>query len=986
MSLFAIFTQIRGDPDSGARGTVPDGRHVAGWRGFRQRMTVSRRGSRLLVLICLLVSIWGFSYTTRFEQLHAQFQFRKLTMNGVGGINLRIRNYAQVLVGMSAYIATDSQVDVGKIETYMNGLNLEQNAPGLQGFAFIRAVPAQDITLIERATGSPQGMTLAFKSRDQGSETLIVTTFGPESEYGGLIGVDRLAEADVRDALDFARSSRETVLVRSKAMPAKAELLMLQAVYAPSVAAGDTIHVFKGWVMAPFSVETILGGVTSEFGTLYDLNVYQGSLPEVEQALFLTPEEDVVEGHFRHNYTIEQYGSHWLLEFSSKPKFDRRYSSSFPYLLLGMGLAFTALVHSALRATAMRHRSLKLMAELRARQLGAREEENRALLDTSVSVVMVLNEKGQITFANEGAASLFGISQATFKGQNFESVVRMRSGERICDICNAEGMTSIGERLLLDVQTNTWRTAEGTVHKTVLIRDVTEQISSRRAIEALHQRYETALTGAGIGIFDIDRVTGKGELSETWHKIMGTDDLTPPFDWERDFLSRVHPDDLPALIAADRKCFSGEAERSITEYRIRCGEQWRWMYSNAVPVSRSSDGLPTKLIGAQMDITDLREVRHALELSEARFRMVLEDAPVGMAVMNEHGQFIGVNAALATLSGYDVKAMRKSMRLAQLLSRKDFVILSRDVRALLKSDTASTYQNQFQLRTRSGENRWGLFNLNWTYDKNRSENVYIAQIIDITDQKRIEQIKSEFVATVSHELRTPLTSIKGALGLLSVTQPLPEGALRLLDIASVNVDRLTAIVNDILDLEKISSGEVPFAIESLSLEEIAVNAVAQMQEFAHEHGNTLELINNHDGVLVEGDARRLQQVLGSLLSNASKFSDPDTSVVVRTNMRGVDAIIEVENIGPPVPEGFQAHLFNAFTQADGSDTRIAGGAGLGLNIAKQIVLRHGGQIGFERRSGRQTMFWFSCPLAKTTSSKTIEERMNDIAASVPVLP
>ncbi|WP_298860869.1 PAS domain S-box protein [uncultured Sulfitobacter sp.] len=939
-----------------------------------------------MVLICLLVSIWGFSYTTRFEQLHAQFQFRKLTMNGVGGINLRIRNYAQVLVGMSAYIATDSQVDVGKIETYMNGLNLEQNAPGLQGFAFIRAVPAQDITLIERATGSPQGMTLAFKSRDQGSETLIVTTFGPESEYGGLIGVDRLAEADVRDALDFARSSRETVLVRSKAMPAKAELLMLQAVYAPSVAAGDTIHVFKGWVMAPFSVETILGGVTSEFGTLYDLNVYQGSLPEVEQALFLTPEEDVVEGHFRHNYTIEQYGSHWLLEFSSKPKFDRRYSSSFPYLLLGMGLAFTALVHSALRATAMRHRSLKLMAELRARQLGAREEENRALLDTSVSVVMVLNEKGQITFANEGAASLFGISQATFKGQNFESVVRMRSGERICDICNAEGMTSIGERLLLDVQTNTWRTAEGTVHKTVLIRDVTEQISSRRAIEALHQRYETALTGAGIGIFDIDRVTGKGELSETWHKIMGTDDLTPPFDWERDFLSRVHPDDLPALIAADRKCFSGEAERSITEYRIRCGEQWRWMYSNAVPVSRSSDGLPTKLIGAQMDITDLREVRHALELSEARFRMVLEDAPVGMAVMNEHGQFIGVNAALATLSGYDVKAMRKSMRLAQLLSRKDFVILSRDVRALLKSDTASTYQNQFQLRTRSGENRWGLFNLNWTYDKNRSENVYIAQIIDITDQKRIEQIKSEFVATVSHELRTPLTSIKGALGLLSVTQPLPEGALRLLDIASVNVDRLTAIVNDILDLEKISSGEVPFAIESLSLEEIAVNAVAQMQEFAHEHGNTLELINNHDGVLVEGDARRLQQVLGSLLSNASKFSDPDTSVVVRTNMRGVDAIIEVENIGPPVPEGFQAHLFNAFTQADGSDTRIAGGAGLGLNIAKQIVLRHGGQIGFERRSGRQTMFWFSCPLAKTTSSKTIEERMNDIAASVPVLP
>ena len=604
MSLFAYFTNQRVDPEFGTGDTAQGGLAPKGWRGFRQRMTVSRRGSRLLVLTCLMVSICGFSYTTKFEQLHAQFQFRKLTMNSMSEINLRIRNYAQVLVGMGAYIATASQVDVERIEEYVSGLNLERNAPGLQGFAFIRAVPVQDVTLIQRAPGSATGMTLSVNARDQGGDTFIVTHIAGKLGRDQSVAFDRLAEADVRAALEVARSSRETVLVRSKAMPVRAELLMIHAVY--GVGIGEAEGVFAGWIMTPFSVERVLDGVTFQLGSLYDVNVYQGSRPDPERALFVSPDNAAAQGQFRHDYTVDHYGSRWLLEFLSTPEFDKSYGSFFPYLLLGMGLVFTLLVHSALKATALRHRSLKLMAELRARQLGAREDENRALLDTSVSVVMVLDEDARITFANEGAATLFGMPREMFEGRDFASVILPHSGERVCDICNAGGPTPDGERLLLDVQTNTWRRADDAVHTTVLIRDVTEQISSRMAIEELHQRYETALTGAGIGIFEIDPVTGKAEMSETWHKIMGTDDPTVPFDRERDFVARVHPDDLPALVAADRKCFAGEAERSIIEYRIRHGEEWRWMYANAVPVSRSSDGRATRLIGAQMDITALR--------------------------------------------------------------------------------------------------------------------------------------------------------------------------------------------------------------------------------------------------------------------------------------------------------------------------------------------------------------------------------------------
>lgn len=651
---------------------------------------------------------------------------------------------------------------------------------------------------------------------------------------------------------------------------------------------------------------------------------------------------------------------------SETTSFAATHLSLLQFLVLGLCLLLCGGLGLLLRRTARDHRSLEATVALLERQLNAQTQENRALIDTSVSVVLVLDAKDRITFANEAAVTLFNCSCEGFEGKPLSAFVLRYPEAEADQACNAEGLLENGERLLLDVQSNKWRTAEGMYQTTVLIRDVTAQINSRREIEAVHRRYDVALTGGGIGIFEIDLFSGEAIMSETWHKIMGIEGGQAHFDHRRDFIARVHPDDLPALMEADQDCIAGKTPRSVAEYRVRFQDGWRWMYSDAVPCDACDDGIVTRLIGTQCDITDIRHARNALEVSESSFRMVLEDAPVGMAVLDEAGMFIGVNGALTRLCGYDADALVSDMRLAQLLSRECFVELTHQVRALLRSGDKTTYQNQVKIRTHSGQECWGLLNLSWAYDKNLNQNVYIAQIVDITQQKRIEQIKSEFIATVSHELRTPLTSIKGALGLLEATAIgfMPEGAGRLLEIAQVNTDRLAGLVNDILDLENISSGEVAFEAYPTPLRALIEDALDQDVKGISQTDPSRVRIEGDEGILINADAGRIRQVVTHLVSNACKFSDPDTDVIVRFGVSNDMACVFVENTGAPIPESFQSHLFDAFTQNDASDTRSHGGTGLGLRIAREIVTRSGGEIGFEQGQGRKTVFWFSCPFAQ----------------------
>jgi signal transduction histidine kinase len=239
---------------------------------------------------------------------------------------------------------------------------------------------------------------------------------------------------------------------------------------------------------------------------------------------------------------------------------------------------------------------------------------------------------------------------------------------------------------------------------------------------------------------------------------------------------------------------------------------------------------------------------------------------------------------------------------------------------------------------------------------------------DITQRKQMETVKTEFISTVSHELRTPLTSIRGSLGLIEagVLGVLPPKALDLVKVAHKNSQRLIALVNDLLDMDKLLSGKMAMRCDPVDLAELITQAIAANAAYAATYQVSFTMSVPQDKAIAMGDADRLMQVLANLMSNAAKFSRAGGVVDIRLSRYSDAAAVfklEVEDRGEGIPAEFQPRLFQAFSQADSANTRKQGSTGLGLNISKKLVEQMGGQIGYTTEVDHGTTFWFTVPVA-----------------------
>ena len=222
------------------------------------------------------------------------------------------------------------------------------------------------------------------------------------------------------------------------------------------------------------------------------------------------------------------------------------------------------------------------------------------------------------------------------------------------------------------------------------------------------------------------------------------------------------------------------------------------------------------------------------------------------------------------------------------------------------------------------------------------------------------EIKSQFVAIVSHELRTPLTSIKGSLDLMKsgLIGPVPKEMQGILDIASKNSARLADLINDLLDLQKLESGEVNYRFLPMDVRELAIEAVEANRGYADSLGMEIEtdFPDGLEDVAINGDTRRLMQVMSNIVSNALKFSKEGGCVRVGYEVSGGKVRLLVTDNGIGIPEGSEEKVFGKFTQVDSTDQREVGGTGLGMNITRKIVENHGGTITYESEVGRGTTF------------------------------
>ena len=227
------------------------------------------------------------------------------------------------------------------------------------------------------------------------------------------------------------------------------------------------------------------------------------------------------------------------------------------------------------------------------------------------------------------------------------------------------------------------------------------------------------------------------------------------------------------------------------------------------------------------------------------------------------------------------------------------------------------------------------------------------------------QAKSDFLSTVSHELRTPLTSIQGALDIVRMTakDQIPEQSAQLIEIAANNTRRLKALIDDLLDLQRMEQGLMEFKMERLDLRPIIREAIEANKSYLDAYGITAKTDLPETPCYADADQKRLLQVMANLLSNAAKFSDRGKSVDVALRTKGPNILITVQDHGIGIPPGSEEKVFGRFSQVDSAATRARGGSGLGLNITQEILEAHGGSVRYESTLGHGTTFIVTLPLA-----------------------
>ncbi|MDD5176185.1 MAG: ATP-binding protein [Sterolibacterium sp.] len=402
-----------------------------------------------------------------------------------------------------------------------------------------------------------------------------------------------------------------------------------------------------------------------------------------------------------------------------------------------------------------------------------------------------------------------------------------------------------------------------------------------------------------------------------------------------------------------------QALRSATRFAENLDEN----LGKHMPVSSAT--VETKALGSALNSvsTRLQSQEKLLQENAGVTRLILDNVIDGIVTIDKFGMIQSFNQSASTMFGYAANE-----------------VIGRNIKMLMTEtyfDAFDTYLEHYRAKgtaeiIRSGNEMEGLCKdgstfpaeLAVSHSARLGKPLLIGVVRDITERRRVDKLKSEFVSTVSHELRTPLTSISGALGLVTggALGEIPGQAKQLLDIAYKNSLRLAHLIDDLLDMDKLIAGKASFDLQAQALMPLLEHTLEAIRAYGDRYQVRFALLERADDAQVRVDGGRLQQAFGNLLSNAAKYSPQGGQVAVAVRQSNGKVRVEVIDHGPGIPDEFRERIFQKFTQADSSDTRSKGGTGLGLAISKEIIEHMDGRLGFDSEEGQGACFYFELPV------------------------
>jgi len=453
-------------------------------------------------------------------------------------------------------------------------------------------------------------------------------------------------------------------------------------------------------------------------------------------------------------------------------------------------------------------------------------------------------------------------------------------------------------------------------------------------------------------------VTGLDDLDSINHayEVGATDFITKPIVWPT-LGHRVHYI-LRASLAIENLHESQEAlRRAHNELELRVQE-------------RTAELAHTNTI-LQEEIGERQRAEEALQEVHQRLRFHVENSPLAVIEWDNKFRARGWSPQAERIFGWQAEeVLGKHPTELHLLYEEDAAnIMERLARLFSGSDPRQVIIN------RNYRKDGVVIDCEWYNSALLDDDGELVSVLslvqDITERKAIERLKDELVSTVSHELRTPLASLRGFVELMLTREFPPERQREFLLIIHDEVKRLTNLINDFLDIQRIEAGRQDYLFKPTALPLLIRETLTLFQSNSDELAIHVDVDSTLP--LVHADADRVQQVLLNLLSNAVKFSPNGGEIDVGTRQEGAEVLVWVRDQGIGITPEALPKLFTKFFRADNKATRTIGGTGLGLALVKRIITAHGGNVWVESEMGKGSTFFFTLPIETATAALSSSE-------------
>jgi PAS domain S-box-containing protein len=668
----------------------------------------------------------------------------------------------------------------------------------------------------------------------------------------------------------------------------------------------------------------------------------------------------------------------------------------------------------------------------RYRKLVSERSRYEHLVNMFPDGIIVIDHAGIVRMANPAAIAMLGVSNKELIGKEFCSYIAEEQHDHCSEFLDSLAHVSAatetrtivvnaaGERFPVEM-TASKLTSEADSEKIVVIHDIASRIEALESLKRSEERFQLALMGADLGMWEWNIVTGDNNRDDRWARMLGysPEEINP----EQHSLEKLlHPDDRNRVMETFASHLRGEIPVIDMEYRLRTKlGDYRWVLNRGKILERDENGNPLMAAGTTLDVTEKKQTQEAL-LWEMEFNQVMAQVSrvlIESVSIEEISELVLGYAKLMTKSRYgfvgyidpntgwlicptmsgellktcemkskDVVFKKFGGLWGWVLNNKEY-IMSNDPDSDPRSTglpsghvTIERFLSTPAILDNTLVGVLALANSSDPYserDLKLTENMSALYALavhrkraeaDLTDAKinaeYANRAKSQFLANMSHEIRTPMNGILGFSDLL-LEEDLTEEQREYVKTIHESGQALLELINEILDLSKVESGTATVTSEEFFLFELLNGVVAIIRLKAKEKGIELNLVMDDDiPTKAVGDPDKLGHILTNLVGNAVKFTDEGrVEIIVReedAKGSGKRLIISVTDTGCGIPAEKLDSIFEPFTQADSTTVRKYGGTGLGLAITKKLVDMLGGKIAVSSEVGKGSTFTFEIPI------------------------